>query len=267
MRVPKLDEVRSVLTAYHLVNLLLSTLFFLLKVTPLCDFVFVWDEQDGSCGIESREREILLFLLIVIMWKGRKATNSLHYVNNVFLYSKIASFFLFFRADPLLGIFYFAVCLICLVVFPEPAFSGPENVTYFQGEQLYDQLVKDKKTTWVVQFFTTWSGECKHTTPVFAALSEKFSLPNLRFAKLDVGRYPKEGERFRVNSNPMSRQLPTICVYKDGKEISRRPLVNENHRAVPFVFSQDNCIQAFDLLNTYEECLRRKSKDYDRKQK
>ncbi|KAK6012237.1 hypothetical protein OSTOST_22618, partial [Ostertagia ostertagi] len=120
-------------------------------------------------------------------------------------------------------------------------------------------------------------------TPVFAQLSERFhnaeregkttllstkgyllyacrfSLPNLRFGKLDVGRWPKEAERFRVNAHPTSRQLPTICVFKDAKEIKRRPLVNEKRRAIPFVFSQDNCILDFDLLNIHKECLERLS--------
>ncbi|PIO74134.1 thioredoxin [Teladorsagia circumcincta] len=101
-----------------------------------------------------------------------------------------------------------------------------------------EELDRDRKSIFVIQFYTTWSPDCKHATPVFAQLSERFSLPNLRFGKLDVGRWPKEAERFRVNAHPTSRQLPTICVFKDAKEIKRRPLVNEKRRAIPFVFSQ-----------------------------
>ncbi|KIH51182.1 hypothetical protein ANCDUO_18734 [Ancylostoma duodenale] len=95
--------------------------------------------------------------------------------------------------------------------------------------------------------------------PVILQDQKRFSLPNLRFGKLDIGRWPKEAERFRVNAHPTSRQLPTICLFKDAKELKRRPLVNESRRAIPFVFNQDNCILEFDLLNIHKECLERLS--------
>ncbi|CAB3402507.1 unnamed protein product [Caenorhabditis bovis] len=257
MLLPKLAEVKQAFTGYHFVNILLSIAFPLLKSSSLCEYIFK-TENNYECGIDSREREILMFLLVVIMWKGRKATNWLDYVSNIFLFSKLAGMFLFIRADIIAGIIYVFACLVVMLLFPEPVYSGPEQVTYFQGDQLFQELTKNRNTVWVIQFFTTWSPECKHTTPVFAKLSEKFTLPNLRFGKLDIGRWPKEGERFCVNSHPMSRQLPTICVFKDAKEISRRPLVNENRRAVPFVFSEENCIPAFDLLNLYKEQSQKK---------
>lgn len=90
----------------------------------------------------------------------------------------------------------------------------------------------------MVEFFTTWSPECKHITPTFSKLSERYTLPNLRFGKLDVGRYPKEGERFRINTHPASRQLPTIAVFKNSEQIIRRPTIGQNKRAIPFVFTE-----------------------------
>lgn len=257
MLVPGLAEIRRAFTAHHISNTLLSLAFIVSKTTPVCSYIF--PEGVSQCEVESREREILMFLLVIVMWKGRKTTNWMHYMSNVFLFSKVANIFLFIRADVIAGVIFIVLCLLVTVLFPEPVYSGPENVTYFTGEQLFEQLKTDRKTVWVVQFFTTWSPECKHVTPVFAQLSEKFSLPHLKFAKLDIGRWPKEGERFRVNAHPMSRQLPTVCVFKDAKEISRRPLVNENRRAVPFVFSEENCVLAFDLINLHTEQSKVKS--------
>ncbi|CAI5445434.1 unnamed protein product [Caenorhabditis angaria] len=258
MLLPSLSDLRQALTGYHIINFLLSIAFPVLKSTFLCDYVFSLEHGD-VCEIDPREREILMFLLVIIVWKGRKATNWMHYVSNIFLFSKVAGLFLFVRADVLPAIIYVLICLIVTVMFPEPLYDGPEQVTYFQGEQLFEELTKNRNTVWVIQFFTTWSPECKHVTPVFAKLSEKYTLPNLRFGKLDIGRWSKEGERFRVNSHPMSRQLPTICVFKDAKETSRRPLVNESRRAVPFVFSEENCVLAFDLQNLYKEQQSKKS--------
>ncbi|VDM84743.1 unnamed protein product, partial [Strongylus vulgaris] len=197
-----------------------------------------------------------MFLAVIIAWKGRKATNWLHYINNVFLFSKVANIALFLRADPLVGIIYLLITagklylgmtssLIMILAFsaitvivPEPVYTGPEKITYYQGTELFEELDKDRKSIFVIQFYTTWSPDCKHVTPVFAKLSDRFSLPNLRFGKLDIGRWPKEAERFRVNAHPTSRQLPTICVFKDAKELKRRPLVNDKMRAIPFVFNE-----------------------------
>ncbi|XGW17168.1 hypothetical protein V3C99_002072, partial [Haemonchus contortus] len=254
MLIPQLKEAKNVLTLYHLLNTLLSVTFLSTKGIPeICQWFFV--SEDGECALDSREREILIFLAVVIAWKGRKATNYLHYINNIFLFSKIANIALFLRADAFIGVIYLLIVVVVTVLVPEPIYSGPEKITYFQGVELFDELNKDRKSIFIIQFYTTWSPECKHATPVFAQLSERFSLPNLRFGKLDVGRWPKEAERFRVNAHPTSRQLPTICVFKDAKEIKRRPLVNEKRRAIPFVFNQDNCIRDFDLLNMHKECL------------
>jgi hypothetical protein len=105
----------------------------------------------------------------------------------------------------------------------------------------------------------------------------RFSLPNLRFGKLDVGKYAREGELFRVNSSAASRQLPTIALFRGGLQTERRPLVGQNRRAIPFVFTevvtppppipscalpylnlQENTTLALDLSNVYEECKKGK---------
>jgi hypothetical protein len=66
----------------------------------------------------------------------------------------------------------------------------------------------------------------------------RYTLPNLRFGKLDVGRYSKEAEHFRINNHPMSKQLPSISLFKNGTQVDRRPAVGDNNRAVPFLFTE-----------------------------
>lgn len=73
-----------------------------------------------------------MFLAVIIAWKGRKATNWLHYINNVFLFSKIANIALFLRADALVGIIYL------LIVVGESLFFHTEvwensGFTFFSG--------------------------------------------------------------------------------------------------------------------------------------
>ncbi|CAJ0581614.1 unnamed protein product, partial [Mesorhabditis spiculigera] len=128
------------------------------------------------------------------------------------------------------------------------ALDGTDN----KGEGLFRELTTNN--TWIIMFYTTWSPDCRHVNPIFAELSQRFELAKLKFGKLDIERWAAEGERFRVNAHPTSRELPTICVFEDGKEIRRRPLVNDKHRAIPFVFNVDNCVLEFDLINLYNKC-------------
>ncbi|KAE9556089.1 hypothetical protein FO519_000723 [Halicephalobus sp. NKZ332] len=250
---PKLSEVKNILNAHHIINILLSLLFIISKCVPIvCDTLY------EKCGFDTRENEIMVFLAVIIVFKNRKASNWLHYLYTVYLFFKCANFVLFLRSNPFYGIIYGILCLVALVVVPEPAYEESDKIIYFRDTDLHNEIQKDTRVTWVIEFFTTWSPECKHLTSTFSKLSERYTLPNLRFGKLDVGRYPKEGERFRINTHPTSRQLPTIAIFKNGEQEIRRPVIGPNKRAIPFVFSEENCILDFDLNNLYEECKKAK---------
>uniref|UniRef100_A0A1I8BWB1 Uncharacterized protein n=1 Tax=Meloidogyne hapla TaxID=6305 RepID=A0A1I8BWB1_MELHA len=73
------------------------------------------------------------------------------------------------------------------------------------------------------------------------------------FGKLDVGRFPKEAEYFRINCSATSRQLPTFSCFKGGIQTERRPLISTNGKAIPFVFTEQNIILALDLTRIYAE--------------
>uniref|UniRef100_A0A914E6B9 Thioredoxin domain-containing protein n=1 Tax=Acrobeloides nanus TaxID=290746 RepID=A0A914E6B9_9BILA len=178
------------------------------------------------------------------------------------MFSKLANLVLFFRADPLYGVLYGVICLIGTLIFPEPAYKDSEKIIYFKGDQFMHELETKKHIHWIIEFYTTWSPECRHITPVFSKLSERYTLPNLRFGKLDAGREPNFAEKFRINTHPSSRQLPTIAYFKEGEQVTRRPLIGSNKRAIPFVFSEENCILEFGLNNIYEECKKNLGKRY-----
>ncbi|MCP9258091.1 hypothetical protein DINM_002614 [Dirofilaria immitis] len=211
---------------YYIGGIILSFVFFVLKNTNgVCNFVF---SMEGECGLDRREHEIMVFLAIIIFYKNRKAANWMHCLANMFLFCKLANIFLFLRADFIAGIIYICICLVHSVFYPEPACAESESTVIYNNAELY------------------------------------VSLPNLRFAKLDVGKWSQEANRFRINVHPTSKQLPTISLFKEGKEIQRRPAVH-NRRALPFVFTKENCILAFDLINLYEECRLRMTK-HDKEQ-
>uniref|UniRef100_A0AC35FKT9 Thioredoxin domain-containing protein n=1 Tax=Panagrolaimus sp. PS1159 TaxID=55785 RepID=A0AC35FKT9_9BILA len=252
MPLPKLSELKLLCNFHHFMNILLSVSYIVSKLTPgICEKIH------GDCSFDTREHEVLVFLGVIIVWKNRKAINWIDYLSKIYLFTKCANIFLFGRMDPLYGIVYALLCLVTMVFCPEPIPEESDRVIYFHDGRLQDELDRDKRVVWIVAYFASWSPECRHLIPVFSKLSERYTLPNLRFGKLDVTRFPKAAEHFRINNHPASRQLPTIALFREGEQVMRRPTV-ANKRAVPFTFTEENIILEFNLNNLHEECKRAK---------
>lgn len=144
---------------------------------------------------------------------------------------------------------------VTALLLPEPAYSGPDNVIYFRGLQgLEEELNRDLNTIWLIAFYTVWNPACVNFAPVFAQLSTEYNIRNLKFGKVDIGRYPEAGKKYNVSDSSMSKQLPTVITFKNGKEYVRRPTADSKGKLVRFIFSSDNIKGAFDLQNLYADC-------------
>lgn len=83
----------------------------------------------------------------------------LHYLSTVFLFTKLANVFMFYWANPVYAIIYGAACIVQMVMFPEPAFSGPEKVLYFRGPNLHvsNTVFPVEFSESSLHFFTGWN--------------------------------------------------------------------------------------------------------------
>lgn len=178
------------------------------------------------------------------------------YLTSSFIYTKVANLILWFYHDFRLGIAYGIICILIGLILPEPTYAGPEFVTYFRTAQGLDEELekKDKRTVWIVVFYTVWNPACVNFAPIFAELSAQYNLDNLKFGKVDIGRFPDVGKKHHVSDSSMSKQLPTVIVFKEGKEWTRRPTIDHKGKLQKFFFSLDNCKAALDLNNIYKEC-------------
>ena len=203
-----------------------------------------------------RENEILFFLLIVVMIRSRKtgASNSIvSYLASGFVYAKAANLLLFFRIDPRYGLLYLLLFTLQAMLLPEPTYKGPENIVYFRANGLDDELKRDPKVTWLVTFYAAWSPSAVNFSPIFAKISANYGLPNLKFGKIDVGRYPEVAEKFIISTSALTRQLPTVIMFQDGKEVGRVPAII-NGKINKFMFKEEEVVQVFDLNNLYVQC-------------
>lgn len=254
---------------YYWVNIVLSLSYLVAKKTPgLCAYIF--NRLETECELDGRETEILFFLAIVVMIRTRKtgSITMINYLSSSFVYTKIANLILWSYADVLYGVIFGVIFIISALTLPEPTYSGPEKVTYFRSElALDDEIERDINVVWIVTFYTVWNPACVNFAPVFSELSSDYYLDNLRFGKVDVGRFPSVGKKFHVSDSSLSRQLPTVIMFKNAKEVLRRPNADPKGKLQTFFFSKDNTIAAFNLNNIYKDCTEQLANLTAKKQK
>ncbi|XP_076232211.1 thioredoxin-related transmembrane protein 2 homolog isoform X2 [Calliopsis andreniformis] len=253
---PFKKDLRLLVKPYYVINILLSVSYIIAKRIPIiCNYVFA----QAECELDGRESEILFFLMIVIMIRTRKtgSVTMINYLSSSFVYTKVANLILWFYAD---------IRMVCGLLFPEPTYQGPENVIYLRGANgLQEELQRDTRIVWLVAFYTAWNPACVNFAPIFSELSAKYALENFKFGKVDIGRYPDAGVKYHVSDASTSKQLPTLILFKEGKEIQRRPYADHKGKLVKFLFSLDNIKAAFDLNNLYKDCKKSPIKKKEKK--
>merc|ERR1712083_1042456 len=56
-----------------------------------------------------------------------------------------------------------------------------------------------------------------------------------------------------INTSSLSRQLPTLIMFQEGKELGRVPAIH-NGKVQKFFFNEEAIVTAFDLNNVYKKC-------------
>ena len=78
----------------------------------------------------------------------------------------------------------------------------------------FDEQVNSADSPVVVDFWAEWCGPCKMIAPIIDELATEH-VGDLTFAKLDIDANPEVSLRYNVMS------IPTLIVFKDGKEAKR----------------------------------------------
>lgn len=81
-------------------------------------------------------------------------------------------------------------------------------------DQNFDQQVLSSTGLVLVDTHAVWCGPCKMMAPVIEELSKEYG-GKVKIGKLDVDENPKTASEFGIMS------IPTIILFKDGKEIDR----------------------------------------------
>lgn len=78
----------------------------------------------------------------------------------------------------------------------------------------FDEIVVNSDIPVIVDFWAPWCGPCKMFAPIFNETSKKYPLKAV-FAKVDTELEQTLGSKYHIMS------IPTLVVFKDGKEVKR----------------------------------------------
>ncbi|KRF98922.1 uncharacterized protein Dwil_GK26915, partial [Drosophila willistoni] len=87
--------------------------------------------------------------------------------------------------------------------------------------------------------------------------SAEYKTDHLKFGKIDFGRHPDVAQKYGINDSSFSRQLPTVILFQQGKEVDRRPCVDAKGKLQKFFFSSDNVRATFGLNQLYKQAVER----------
>lgn len=94
-----------------------------------------------------------------------------------------------------------------------PLFTGrPAELT----DQGFTKAIGRNDIPVVVDFWAEWCGPCKMMAPAFEAAAAEME-PRVRFAKLNTETAQATAARFNI------RSIPTLALFRDGKEVARQP--------------------------------------------
>jgi len=78
----------------------------------------------------------------------------------------------------------------------------------------FDEEVLKSDIPVLVDYWAEWCGPCKMMAPIFEQAAQQLQ-PNIRVAKVNTESEQQLAAQFQI------RSIPTIAIFKNGKEISR----------------------------------------------
>lgn len=200
------------------------------------DEVVSWEKQAYS----------LLAVIAAVKFVKRQSFDA--FLSDVFMFAKVAMLFLALVMDIRVFSWYWACFVVIFGLIQQPRYAGPSKFTHFTPASLGQAIKQDEDgVTWLVEFHAAWSPPCIHLEPTMAKLSLKYSSQELRFGKLDLGRWPYVGKDYKISTSATSHQLPTLIMFEGGKEVARIPHVFQDGSFVKGRYREKDIVKGFDL--------------------
>lgn len=80
-------------------------------------------------------------------------------------------------------------------------------------EAEFETMLEDNDTVFV-DFWATWCGPCRMVAPIIEQVADKY-VDEIAVAKIDIDENNELAMKYNIQS------IPTVVVFKNGKEVSR----------------------------------------------
>jgi len=98
------------------------------------------------------------------------------------------------------------------------------------NDQNFSKVINKSGVPVVVDFWAEWCGPCKMMAPAFSDASSQLE-PNAILAKLNTETAQQTAGRFNI------RSIPSLVMFKDGKEVARQAGAMSTQQIVQWVNS------------------------------
>lgn len=191
-----------------------------------------------------------MLVVFLILSKYRKKATLDGFISSCFLYLKTGIGVLYGYLGYQYAVWYGVVCLLFFLLLRPPKYDGPDNCIHLNPDAFTRRIKKstDKQTRWIIFFHADWCDTSVQHEAMFAELSLKYANDDIKFAKMDLGRYPEIADDFKIDiSSTASWQLPSILCFQNRQETHRLPPFDANGNVIKTILDMKGVAKVMQL--------------------
>lgn len=175
----------------------------------------------------TREAQIYFCLSMMLFTRALSAPTLDVYLSSAFMFSRLCVLLCLWYMHARLFAGFAGLWALLYAVCPQPRYRLPDSIITLNNASFDDRITRsDHRSIYIVWCHATWSARCSQLAPVLAQLAKGYVHPRVRFARLDVAKFPAVAEKLGVSVSAASKQLPTVVCFKKGSEVARIPVTD-----------------------------------------